>query len=94
MDPPSGLRFRHTLHTVPAAFKFQAAEDMISPDHENNLFKSAQPCGVSLDDLVFPSLFFRETYIHIVKVSREKRGFVAACPGSDLHEYVFFVIGV
>ena len=94
MDPAAGLRLRHPLHPVHAAFVLQTGIGALTVDHKGNLFKTAVSVLIEADQFRLPAVGFRIFHIHPVNVRGKQRSLVPAGSAPDLYDDVFIVVWV
>ena len=94
MDAPLGLRFRHPLHPVHAAFKFHAPIHPGTGNLGHHFLKTAQLGRVGVHQFHRPAHGVRVTGIHTEQHFREQSRFLAACPAPDLQDDILVIVGI
>ena len=94
MNPPAGLRFRHPLYPVDAAFKLEPRPGPVPLDSEGDLLYPAQLCFAGGIDLHLPAPLFRVHGIHPGEGVGEQGGFLPPYPGPYLQDDVLAVVGI
>ena len=94
VDPSAGLRLRHTLHPVHAAFVFQPGISSLPVDHEGGLLEAPDSILVQAHHLCFPMTALRIFYQHPVDFRCKEGCLIPAGSGADLHDHVFVIVGI
>ncbi len=89
-----GLGGGHTLHAVHAALVLEHAVDARAAHRDDNLLEAAGRAGALRCDGGGPAAALAVAQIHLGQVAGKEGGFVAACAGAYLEDYVFVVFGV
>ena len=94
MDPSACLGFRHTLHTVHAAFIFKARVSTVTFNHKADFFVSAKLGFTGVDYFHMPAAALGVKSIHSCKHACKQRGFISACAAANFHNNVFGIVRV
>ena len=94
MYPAAGLGFRNALNTMAAGFKLQARICTLPFDNEAHFLYAAKLGFVYIDNIYLPALALGIHGIHAEKIMREKRAFLSADAGADLHYDVALIVRV
>ncbi len=94
MDAALGFGGGDALDAVDAAFVFEAFEDVVAGDAEDDFFEATEVGGAAVHVFDFPAATFGVAGVHAVEVGGEEGGFVAAGTGANFDDRVAGVGGV
>ena len=94
VDPAGGLRLRHPLDPVDAAFKFQPGPGALTLNEDAALFHAAQLRFIEVHDIQFPVPGLGVHGVHPQKGVGKQRPLLAADATPQLHDHVSAVAGV
>ena len=88
MNAPTAFGFRHALHAVHAAFKFQTGKYALAANGRDNLLIAADLAFRLADNLRFPAENIGIARIHAKQITGKQRRFITARAGSHFDNYV------
>ena len=89
-----GLCFRHSLHPVNAAFKFQAGVCSLSFHEELGLFHAAQLRFAAVHHLHPKAFCFSIHGVHPQQRMRKQCCLLTSGTGPDLHNHITHIVGI
>ena len=94
VDPAAGFRLRHPLHPVDAGLILHPGVGSPSVNDEVRLLHTAQLRLVVIEQFHAPAHFRRVHGVHPKQAVGKQGAFLAAHAATNLHNHVFFVVGV
>src|SRR5256885_12896023 len=91
MDTPVCLGNRNALDTMSAPFIFQAVIRTFAPDDKGNIFDTALPGLIEVQDFDFPTSSFSIAGVHTEEFACEKCCFITAGTRLDGDNSVFLI---
>ena len=94
MDTPVCLGNRNALDTMSAPFIFQAVIRALALDDKGNIFDTALPGLIEVQDFDFPTSSFSIAAVHTEEFACEKCCFVTASTRLDGDNRVFLIYNI
>src|SRR5262245_17986688 len=94
MNPPSGFRDGHTLHTMDSALIFKSSIATLAFDHCDDRLVTAFPGFRGFHDVDFQFVSLRKLHVHPEELSGEQRGLIATSSSTDLQKQILLITGI
>ena len=86
VDASLSFCFGDSLNAMPATFELKRMKRAVAGYGEDDFTKSAQFGGAEFEDFSFPATLSAVGFVHLVQVTSEECGFVAASTGPNFHD--------